>query len=98
VHHKLKSETVDTRESFELATLEDRESFVKAPWEVLFDRGDMPLNNVIVIEHPFGPCGQRFAVVRGLRQALVYPFKNLSVVLVGLQEPRGAPTTEGAPV
>jgi hypothetical protein len=98
VNNKLKRETVDPWKSMKLSTLEYRKSFVEAPWEIFFDRRDVSLNDVVVIEHPLGASRESLSVVRGFCETLVDPFQHFPVVLITLKEADGASAAKGPTV
>jgi hypothetical protein len=89
---------VDTRETLKLSVLKNGKGFVETPWKVFLNSRDMSLNDVIVIEHPFGARRESFTVVSGFSETLIYPFEHLPVVLVRLEKSGRAPTAKCATV
>ena len=96
VDDEFEREAVDAREALKFTAFENGKGFIEAPWKVLFNCGDVTLNDVVVIKHPFRARCERFSVVSRFSKALVYPFENLSIVFIGGEESSGAPPTEGA--
>jgi hypothetical protein len=98
VNDKFEREAVDPGKTLEFPALKDRKGLIESPRKVLFDRRDVTLHDVIVVEHPLGTSGESFSVVSGLGKALIDPLEHFSVVLVRLQESSGTPTAKGSTV